>query len=369
MTTSVRDLNALVAGEERVFALLEPGGALELHWGASKPAVEEALSYRKFHYPRAKQPSPWRDFGNSASLSLSESRRMRHSEIKETPAPERPSSSPESSREDWDELCARAEEAIRTERAHKLVPAREARFELLPREYRAILAGLAGRLFHPRMENAYRFLIKSRGSVFFGATPELLFKREGDRLDIPAIAGTRALSPGVPESSLRDELMASDKDRAEHAWVVEGICEALKNLGLKPKRAAAPVVLKVPRLLHLYTPITAEETKGLTAEKIIEALHPTPAIGGHPRSVARDLLFEAETFDRGLFSAPLLFQAPGRERCLVAIRSALLTQERLHFFAGAGYVHGSTAESEWQETERKLQVMQTLLFGETHDRP
>ncbi len=100
---------------------------------------------------------------------------------------------------------------------------------------------------------------------------------------------------------------------------------------------------------------------------LIEALHPTPAIGGHPRSVARDFLFEAERFDRGLFSAPLLFRSAGRELCLVAIRSALLTEERLHFFAGAGYVRGSTAESEWQETERKLQVMQTMLFGEPHD--
>ena len=67
--------------------------------------------------------------------------------------------------------------------------------------------------------------------------------------------------------------------------------------------------------------------------------------------------------DRGLFSAPLLFQSPARDLCLVAIRSGLLTRERIYFFAGAGYVRGSTPELEWEETERKLAVMQNLLFG------
>lgn len=361
------DVNSLVAAEERLYALLEPAGPLTMHWGkAAAGSPGEGLRLRKFHFPRAKSPSAWGDFPGLASWSLAESCEFKHREIPERPPFPLPAFAGESSREEWQSLCELAGEALRTERAQKLVPARELSFGVSGDEYHSLLGALASRLFHPAMENAYRFLLKSRGSVFFGATPELLFRREGGLLHVPAIAGTRALSPGVPETSLRDELLASEKDRAEHEWVVDGICESLRQLGLKPKFPPAPVVLRVPRLLHLYTPITATDARAIPGERLVEALHPTPAIGGHPRDAAREFLFQNETWDRGLFSAPLLFHSASRELCLVAIRSALLTPERLHIFAGAGFVRGSTPESEWQETDKKLQVMQALLFGEAH---
>lgn len=357
------ELNSLVAGEDRLYALLEPSGPLAVRWGQPVTSGTESLRLRKFHFPRVKGRSLWGDFPGSGTWALSGGAEFKHRDLAELPPLPRPAAMGESSGEDWNDLCAAAEEAIRTDRIHKLVPARELSYRLTHDEYRSILRGVASRLFFPQMENAYRFLVKSRGSVFFGATPELLFRREGDVLHVPAIAGTRALAPGVPESSLREELLASPKDRAEHAWVVEGIRDSLTRLGLKPKFPKEPVAMRVPRLLHLYTPVTAADAGAIPAEKLVEALHPTPAIGGHPKDAARDLLFERESWDRGLFSAPLLFQSPARELCLVAIRSALLTQGSLHFFAGAGFVRGSTAESEWQETDRKLQVMQTALFG------
>jgi isochorismate synthase len=360
-----RDLQNLVERADRLYALLEPTGPLRVVWGADAPNAPESLSFRKFHFPQLKTPSAWKDFGLAATWSPGSARDFKHREVPQAAAIPRPAAAPKSSKEEWAKLCASAAAAIQSERAHKLVPARELSITITKEEHDTIFASLASRLFHPQMENAYRFLVRSKQSVFFGGTPELLFKREGGMVHVPAIAGTRAITPGMPESSLREELLASEKDRAEHEWVVDGICESLRKLGLKPTFAPSPVVLRVPRLLHLYTPITAVDDRKLTGEKILEALHPTPAIGGHPRDVSREFLFHNESWDRGLFSAPLLFRRPpASELCLVAIRSGLLTPERLHFFAGAGYVRGSTPESEWLETERKLQVMQTVLFGE-----
>ena len=177
---------------------------------------------------------------------------------------------------------------------------------------------------------------------------------------------TRPLGAEQSEQERRSELLSSAKERAEHAFVVDGIKSALASLGLRPESPAEPEPIRVPGLLHLFTPITAEDAIGLSGRKILDALHPTPAIGGAPQTAARDFLFQNEGWDRGLFSAPLLFQNGNRELCLVAIRSGLLTEKRIHFFAGAGFVPGSTANGEWLETEKKIRVMQNLLFEEDH---
>lgn len=356
-------LNSLVHSETSLYALLEPKGPLRVRWGEPAGSPGESLTFRKFHFPRKKTPSAWGHFPFAATWALAEARDFRHHEVTEIPPLPRPASAEECARDAWNTLCLRAEAMIREERAQKLVPAREISFPISEHEYRVLLEGVASRLFFPQMENAYRFLVKSGRSVFFGATPELLFRREGGLLHVPAIAGTRALTPGVPESDLRADLLASEKDRAEHEWVVDGIRDSLRGLGLEPTFPKEPAVMRVPRLLHLYTPVQAKDNRALTADRLLEALHPTPAIGGLPRGVAQDFLFENEPTDRGLFSAPLLFRLPDREFCLVAIRSALLAPDRITFFAGAGYVRGSTPEAEWQETRRKLQVMQTVLFG------
>jgi salicylate biosynthesis isochorismate synthase len=351
----------LLAASDRLYALQEPGGRLSVRHGSVAAAAGRSLRFHKFHFPRVKTPSPWKEFAGAATWEFSQES---PATVGEAPPLGRPAGAAEGDREAWGSLCEQAAAALEEGRAKKLVVARELSFPLAAAEYESLLAGVADRLFFPAMENAWRFLVKSGRSVFFGATPELLFRREAGVLHVPAIAGTRALVPGTAEGQVREELLASAKERAEHAWVVDGITESLRALGLEPAAPAGPAVLRVPGLLHLHTPITAPDDPALPGDRLLEALHPTPAIGGYPRGAARDFLFEQESFDRGLFSAPLLFRTPERELCLVAIRSALLTPTRLHFFAGAGYVHGSTPGAEWNETEKKLAVLQSVLFGE-----
>ncbi len=354
----------LLGSGESLFALQEPGGPISLHWGVPDSSATESLYFRKFYAPRVKDPSIWEDFPASATLALTESRKFKSRDFSNIAPIALPKGEPFSDRKTWIDLCQKSAAAILCENAFKLVPTRKCSVSISPEERLKIHSALFHRIFFPKLENAYRFLVKRGSSIFFGITPELLFLREKGKIFVPAVAGTRALSAGVPESDLRDELLASRKDRLEHDWVVEGIRESLQSLGLNPTCPSGPEVMRTSRLLHLYTPITATDSPALTHEKLLEALHPTPAIGGQPKAAAVEFLFENEGWDRGLFSAPLLFRSPDRDLCLVAIRSALLTANELHFFAGAGYVKGSTAEMEWLETERKLQVMQSLLFGD-----
>jgi salicylate biosynthesis isochorismate synthase len=361
--TERSDLSALLQGEDRLFGFLEPGGNLRIRWG-EQAEIPDTLSFRQFHAPREKSPSAWGAFDIAGQWAPARSRVLAPRMIENLPPARRPAAPEASNRAEWEKLCAAAQALLDQGSTQKLVPARETSFALTREEHAEILAAVGPRLFAPAVENAYRFVIKSRGSVFFGATPELLFHREKGEIKVPAIAGTQPLIPGASVTELSRELLSSQKDRIEHQWVVSGILESLRAVGLNPKAPAEPVVIQVPRLLHLYTPITAHDPGTFTGERLLSALHPTPAIGGHPRARAAHFLYENEPFDRGLFSAPLLFRSGGKEICLVAIRSALLNPERLHFFAGAGFVNGSTAEGEWRETEKKMHVMQTMLFGE-----
>lgn len=358
--------SALLQKQEKLYALLEPNGSLSVHWGESSPNGSSLL-FRKFHAPLEKAPSAWKDFSASGAWAFQQANFFSPAEI-ERATVAAPKAAPLSDRESWNTLCRKIEAELARSSLQKAVPARQISFPLTSAEYQAILAAIPSRLFSSSLENAFRFVVKSGESVFFGVTPELLFRREHGKILVPAIAGTRALAGGVSESVLGNGLLDSAKDRAEHEMVVRGIREALLSLGLAPESPNAPSVLRVPRLLHLYTPISAVDNAAISSEALMEALHPTPAVGGLPRRAAASFLRENEGWDRGLFAAPLLFRAPERELCLVAIRSALLTPDQLYFFAGAGYVKGSTPQSEWEETERKLQVMRAILFGDQNGR-
>jgi menaquinone-specific isochorismate synthase len=86
---------------------------------------------------------------------------------------------------------------------------------------------------------------------------------------------------------------------------------------------------------------------------VLEALHPTPAVGGTPRLKAIELIRTLEPFDRGWYSGPVGWLGPYSSEFAVGIRSGLIHGNRLSLFAGAGIVAGSTIEGEWREIEQK----------------
>lgn len=360
------ELSALIAQEERFYAFQEPKGPLHAHWGKTGVSGPRSLSFRKFHFPLTRLDSPWGDFRDSTTWFLSQEHGFKHRELRELPSLPLPAEPFSGDRAAWNGFFEKALSSLFRGATQKLVLAREVVAPVTAEERAEMMKRLPHLLFFPVMENAYRFLVKSRDAVFFGATPELLFHRQDGNLLVPAVAGTVALAPGIPESTLRDELLASKKDRAEHQLVVDGILETLERLGFVVNAPKEPSVLRTPKLLHLFTPITAFDNLKVKGEALLEALHPTPAIGGLPQGEAKAFLFEFERFDRGLYSAPLLFRSSGQELCLVAIRSGLLTKDSLHLYAGAGVVRGSTADGEWAETENKLHVMKSILFGGAH---
>lgn len=207
---------------------------------------------------------------------------------------------------------------------------------------------------------AFRFMIEPQPEhVFFGASPELLARLEGGSLHLHALAGS-APRGGSPEEDDRiaAELLASAKDRHEHALVVDWMREMLVPLSRTVEIPNEPVVTKLKNIQHLFTPVQAQLREKAHLLQVIERLHPTPALGGDPQREARAAIREIEPLPRGWYGAPVgWIDGHGEGEFAVAIRSALAYDDHVRLFAGAGIVADSDPQREWDETAIKYKPM------------
>jgi menaquinone-specific isochorismate synthase len=170
-----------------------------------------------------------------------------------------------------------------------------------------------------------------------------------------AVAGTRERGE-TPEAdaALREELLTSAKERREHAFVQRAIQRALETLCTSVEAADAPSELALARGRHLHAAIRGALSPDTATVDLLEALHPTPAVGGVPTDAALSAIRQQEPFDRGWYAGPVGWIGPDAADFAVAIRSGLLRPTRLALFSGAGIVDGSAPDREWAEIEQKI---------------
>ncbi|MEM9089570.1 MAG: isochorismate synthase [Cyanobacteria bacterium P01_F01_bin.53] len=203
-----------------------------------------------------------------------------------------------------------------------------------------------------------------QGQSFIGASPERLLSINEGRLMTDALAGSasRGDSPEV-DAAIGQALLESEKERYEHRVVVEFITRQLRSLGLDPQYGDAPNLLQLLHIQHLHTPIRATLNPNTVSPlAILAKLHPTPAVAGVPRQVACQLIQQYETFDRGLYAAPVgWIDTEGNSEFIVGIRSALINGCQARLYAGAGIVAGSEPAKELAEIKLKLQTLLNAL--------
>lgn len=361
-----RDLAQEVLSHSFACGWREKEGTVRLAWGAQAqaPGASLSLQFRDFFYPHAKTDDGWAGFPASGICAPA------HHQMRDAfPAAQFPPHSLGKAEElptadAWRAFCEQIETEFRSGSVKKVVPVRSRSFALDTASHGRVTRELLPRLFSGPANGTYRFFLKWNDHFFFGATPELLFRREEEEIFVPAIAGTRALTGArADDEALGRELLANEKERHEHQLVVEGISSTLRSLGLAPKFSSTPELLFLRGLVHLHTPLRALH-RGVPSPALVEALHPTPAVGGTPQKDSAEFLRKHEPLARGLFASPLLFRGLGQELCFVAIRSALLTPSELRLYAGAGYVPGSRPEAEWEETGKKMDTLARLLEEE-----
>ena len=213
-----------------------------------------------------------------------------------------------------------------------------------------------------------RFLVEPAGGdppAFFGATPERLVSLRGRTVETDALAGTtgRGETPAEDEW-LADELLADAKNIHEHELVAETIRDQLAPFAASVSTGDRQVK-RLATVQHIHTPITAELAADTHVLSLVEALHPTPAVGGLPPDAALDTIRETEPFDRGWYAAPIgWIDAAGNGTFAVGLRSAVATRRLATLFAGVGIVGDSDPDREWDEVELKFRPILDELESE-----
>ncbi len=259
----------------------------------------------------------------------------------------------------WEALVADGARTCRDGALRKVVLARAVRAR--SRETLDTVAAL--RYARAAYPNAYTFAVAHGDRTFIGATPERLARLHDGLADVSCLAGSSARGATPDEDQTRGAaLLSSAKDRAEHAVVVDAVRDALAGVCPDLSVSAAPRLLRLPNVQHLYTPVTGRATAGTDVLDLVARLHPTPAVGGQPRAPALDYIRAWEGLDRGWYAAPVgWLDRHGEGEFVVALRSALVRGDEATLFAGCGIVADSCPAAEYDETRLKLRPMLAAL--------
>ena len=242
----------------------------------------------------------------------------------------------------------------------KVVLARRSTLDLVekvsPHVLLTVLMAAAPACFH------FSFQPSASAGAFLGASPEMLYRRIGDRLESEAVAGTRPRSLDAAEDErLESQLLKLSKEQLEHRLVVEALEQTFRGLCADYACDEKPGVLKLSRVQHLRTAVSGTLRGAVDDAAILEAFHPTPATCGSPVAEARQFISQYEKFDRGWYAGPFGCVSRDSAEFAVAIRSMLAKGSQVEVFAGAGIVVGSDPEREWFELEDKISGVLNVL--------
>lgn len=236
--------------------------------------------------------------------------------------------------------------------------------------------------FHPKV------------GLWLGATPETLLEVERNRFKTMALAGTQKY-----EGTL--DVNWGEKEKEEQQLVTDSILEYLKPISEKIE-ITAPYTAKAGNLLHLKTDITgilnyksqipgtdaefrvSTDMDGGNLEKLISAIHPTPAVCGLPKGPAKKFILENENYNREFYTGFLgelnlkkTLQRSGNRKnrenqayasitktsaLFVNLRCMKLEDNKAVLFVGGGITKDSNPVAEWEETSNKAKTMKRVLF-------
>lgn len=213
----------------------------------------------------------------------------------------------------------------------------------------------------------YLFYVDFGGYALVGASPESLVRLRGGAASIRPIAGTRRRGRDAAEDAvLEAELLADPKERAEHLMLVD---LARNDLG----RVCAPGSVEVTRnaecerfshVMHLVSEVEGRPAAGVGPGALLRASFPAGTVSGAPKLKAMEILAGLEPRGRGFYAGAVgyLDASGGLDAC-IAIRCALAKGGKWYLQAGAGIVHASVPEREWEETNEKLAALRAALAG------
>jgi anthranilate synthase component 1 len=206
-----------------------------------------------------------------------------------------------------------------------------------------------------------------------GSSPEALVKVADGRVIAHPIAGTRwrGATP-AEDAALADEMLADEKERAEHLMLVD---LARNDLGRVCTPGTVEVIdfMSVERyshVMHLVSTVEGELSPGRGAYDVLAATFPAGTLSGAPKVRAMELIDELEPVRRGLYGGVVGYlDVAGDMDFAIAIRTALLRRGVAHVQAGAGIVADSVPEREDEECRNKAAAVLRAVATATTLRP
>jgi menaquinone-specific isochorismate synthase len=202
----------------------------------------------------------------------------------------------------------------------------------------------------------------------FGATPEMLVRRERGLVTSRVLAGTiRRTGDDGRDLALAATLARSSKDLEEHEYAVRSVADALEPHCSSMNVPEAPFVLHLPNVMHLATDVAGvvHDAATVSSLQLAASLHPSAAVGGTPTAEAVRLIDEIEGMDRGRYAGPVgWMDTSGDGEWAIALRSAEIAGNTVRLFAGCGIVADSDPEAELAEAQAKfVPVRDSLTTG------
>lgn len=188
---------------------------------------------------------------------------------------------------------------------------------------------------------------------FIGASPETFLKVKAGKAKTMALAGTR-------KTELLDVEPWTQKEEEEQGMVADFIEDALDQAGIKAK-ISARYTREAAHLSHLCTDFDFEVSRGQSRE-LINALHPTPAVGGLPQKEALEFIKSSEQEDRGYYTGfygPV--RADGDLELYVNLRGAQVYSNGISAYVGGGITAQSDPQSELAETQAKAGTLSRII--------
>lgn len=226
---------------------------------------------------------------------------------------------------------------------------------------------LLARLAEDPSTTAFRVALpdgSGRQRALIGASPELLLEKRGGQISSYPLAGSARRSTDTTEDARACAGLAeSDKDRREHAIVVEYILDTLSPFCRTLSRPDGTRLTCTRSMWHLGTRIVGElRDRDMSSAMLAAHLHPTPAVCGMPLERADQLIHQLEPVPRGFYAGAVGWTARNGDGAWhVAIRCAEICDCEARLYAGAGIVPGSDPIAEAAETGNKFAALLRAL--------
>jgi len=207
----------------------------------------------------------------------------------------------------------------------------------------------------------YMFYLDFGDHQVVGSSPEILVRLEEGEVTVRPLAGTRPRgATELADKALEADLLADEKEIAEHLMLIDlgrndiGRIAAIGSVEVTDQFA----IERYSHVMHIVSNVVGQLREGMSAMDVLRATFPAGTLSGAPKVRALEILQELETVKRGVYSGAVGYLSwNGNTDTAIAIRTAVIANGELHIQAGAGVVHDSDPDSEWQETLHKARAV------------